>query len=134
MKKTGPRHTAGPLKVKRVYDPASETDGVRILVDRLWPRGMTKQAARIDRWMKDLAPSHDLRRRFHHDPEQWEAFKAAYFEELAAQPAAVADLQTEMVRGQVTLIYAASDQQHNNALALKAYLEATPGDAETASL
>jgi len=116
------------LKIKRVYEPASEEDGVRILVDRLWPRGMSKQAARVDRWMKELAPSHELRRRFRHDPEQWEAFKAAYFEELDAQPGAVADLRSEMASGQVTLIYAARDEQYNNAMALKTYLEADPGN------
>lgn len=116
------------MKIKRVYEPASEEDGVRILVDRLWPRGMSKQAARVDRWMKELAPSHELRRRFRHDPEQWEAFKAAYFEELDAQPGAVADLRSEMASGQVTLIYAARDEQYNNAMALKTYLEADPGN------
>jgi uncharacterized protein YeaO (DUF488 family) len=89
---------------------------------------MSKQAARVDRWMKELAPSHELRRRFRHDPEQWEAFKAAYFEELDAQPGAVADLRSEMASGQVTLIYAARDEQYNNAMALKTYLEADPGN------
>ncbi len=111
------------LKVKRVYAPAGEDDGLRLLVDRLWPRGVSKEAARIDRWLKDLAPSHDLRRRFHHDPGQWEAFKEAYFEELDGHPEAVAELRREMADGPVTLIYAARNEEYNNAVALKAYLE-----------
>jgi len=122
------RQTGASLGIKRVYEPASEADGVRILVDRLWPRGMSKQAAQVDRWMKDVAPSHALRKRFHHDPGQWEAFKAAYFEELDAHPTAVADLRREMAKGHVTLVYSARDEQYNNAVALKSYPELNPGE------
>lgn len=122
------RQTGASLGIKRVYEPASEADGVRILVDRLWPRGMSKQAAQVDRWMKDVAPSHALRKRFHHDPGQWEAFKAAYSEELDAHPTEVADLRREMAKGHVTLVYAARDEQYHNAVALKSYLELNPGE------
>ncbi len=115
------------LMVKRVYAPVSEEDGRRFLVDRLWPRGVSKENARIDGWLKDLAPSHDLRRRFRHDPEQWDDFLAAYFEELDAQPEAVADLRREAAKGPVTLIYAARDEQINNAVALKVYLQSGRG-------
>jgi uncharacterized protein YeaO (DUF488 family) len=111
--------------VKRVYEPAHADDGTRVLVDRLWPRGIAKNKARIDLWLKDIAPSDALRKRFHGNIENWEAFRDAYFSELedtAAQAAARAVLELAR-RGPVTLLYAARDEQHNNAVALSAWLE-----------
>jgi uncharacterized protein YeaO (DUF488 family) len=112
------------LKVKRVYEAPAEADGMRILVDRLWPRGIAKDKAKVDLWLKAIAPGNDLRRRFHARPEQWDAFVEAYAAELATGEAAeaVGELRRRMRKGTVTLLYAARDQQHNNAVALKALL------------
>ena len=117
------------LAVKRIYDPPDAADGVRILVDRLWPRGIARDRARIDLWLKDIAPSHDLRKRFHGQPDDWDAFRAAYAAELAGAPAqaAVRELRARLRQGPVTLLYAARDESHNNALALKAWLERRTG-------
>ncbi|MBK8160321.1 MAG: DUF488 domain-containing protein [Rhodospirillaceae bacterium] len=113
------------LSVKRIYDPPARTDGQRILVDRLWPRGINKDKAAIDLWLKDLAPSNELRQRFHGHPAEWDAFRAAYAHELEGEAAmaAVATLRARLAQGPVTLLYAARDTAHNNALALKAWLE-----------
>ncbi len=114
------------LQLKRVYQPLEASDGTRILVDRLWPRGVTKEKAGIDLWLKDIAPSDALRKRFHGKPEDWDAFCVAYAEELergAAQAAAVAELRERLREGPLTLLYAARDEAHNNAVALKAWLE-----------
>ena len=114
-----------PPAVKRGYEAPDAGDGTRILVDRLWPRGIARDRARIDLWLKDIAPSHELRRRFHGKPDDWEAFRAAYAAELVAEPtqAAVRDLRASLRDGPVTLLYAARDESHNNAVALKAWLE-----------
>ena len=111
--------------IKRVYAPAEESDGLRVLVDRLWPRGIAKEKARIDLWLKDLAPSDALRRRVHGNPKQWENFVIEYRHELAREPAlsAVANLHDRARNGPVTLLYAARDEQRNNAVALKSWLE-----------
>jgi uncharacterized protein YeaO (DUF488 family) len=111
------------IGVKRVYAPPAAADGLRILVDRLWPRGLAHERARVDRWMKELAPSDALRRWFGHDPAKWAEFKRRYFRELAAQPEAVAALAALARRRRITLLYAAADERHNNAITLKAYLE-----------
>lgn len=113
------------LKLKRVYDPPEKSDGTRVLVDRLWPRGTPKAKASIDHWLKDLAPSHDLRKAFHGKPEAWGDFTAAYAKELKSveAQAAVAELKALMRKGPVTLLYAARDEEHNNAVALKTWLE-----------
>ena len=113
------------LAVKRIYESPDADDGDRILVDRLWPRGIAKDRARIDLWLKDIAPSHDLRRRFHGKPDDWDAFLAAYAAELAAEAAqaALQELRARLRKGPVTLLYAARDEVHNNAVALKAWLE-----------
>jgi uncharacterized protein YeaO (DUF488 family) len=113
------------LQLKRVYDPVAKADGVRILVDRLWPRGISKEKAKIDLWLKDISPSNALRKRFHAKPEAWDAFTRAYAAELAEEPwqSAVAELAAWRNRGAVTLLYAARDTEHNNATALKAWLE-----------
>jgi len=117
--------SAPHVRVKRVYDPAVADDGFRVLVDRLWPRGIAKEKARIDLWLKDVAPSDALRRRFHGHPAQWSEFVAAYARELAQEPAkAAAELLRERIRREpVTLLYAARDEVHNNAVALKEWLE-----------
>lgn len=113
------------LAVKRVYEAPDTGDGTRVLVDRLWPRGIARDRARIDLWLKDIAPSHDLRQRFHGKPDDWDAFRAAYATELEDAPAqaAVRDLLARLRDGPVTLLYAARDESHNNAIALKAWLE-----------
>ena len=113
------------LVLKRVYEPPCAGDGTRILVDRLWPRGIARDKARIDLWLKDIAPSNALRKRFHAKPDDWEAFCAAYFAELedAAAEAAAKDLLDRLRKGPVTLLYAARDERRNNAVALRAWLE-----------
>ena len=112
------------IRTKRVYEPAEPEDGARILVDRLWPRGIAKKALRLDSWNKDVAPSDELRKWFSHDPARWDEFKRRYFAELDNNPTAWASL-TESVRGgNVTLLYSARDEGHNNAEALRDYLTA----------
>ncbi len=113
------------IQVKRVYEVAAQADGMRILVDRLWPRGIAKEKAKIDLWLKAIAPSDALRKRFHAKPEKWEAFLEAYAEELKADEAteAAKELRRHIRKGTVTLLYAARDQEHNNAVALKAWLK-----------
>ena len=115
-----------PIALKRAYEPAARSDGCRILVERLWPRGLSKQAARIDLWPVDLAPSTDLRRWFDHDPEKWAQFKRRYFGELRTRESARDALESvfERVRsGPVTFVFAAREREFNNAVALKQYVE-----------
>src|SRR5436305_1805133 len=116
------------FKIKRVYESPADEDGFRVLVDRLWPRGMKKESAKIDLWAKDIAPSNALRREFHGHPEHWDTFVAAYRKELAREPAlsAAHDLLARRKRGPVTLLYAARNEEHNSAVALKAWLETQP--------
>ncbi len=118
---------AAGVRLKRVYAPADAGDGLRVLVDRLWPRGLTKEKARIDLWLKEIAPSNALRRFVHGDPSQWDEFVAAYGRELASEPAksAAATLREKLRAGPVTLLYAARNESHNNAVALKDWLERT---------
>jgi len=111
------------IAIKRAYDPPAAGDGFRVLVDRLWPRGVSKQTLKLDAWMRDLAPSTELRRWVHDDMTQWKEFKKRYFGELKAQPDLVAELRGKARGGRVTLIYAKRDETHNNAAALKEYLE-----------
>ena len=110
--------------LKRAYDPPASSDGQRILVDRLWPRGVSKDALKLDEWLKQIAPSNALRDWFGHDPAKWDEFQQRYATELDDNPAAVAQLRQRLATGPVTLIYAAKDEAHNNAAALKAYLDA----------
>jgi uncharacterized protein YeaO (DUF488 family) len=112
------------LKVKRVYEPAAASDGTRVLVDRLWPRGIAKEKAKVDLWLKEIAPSDTLRKRFHAKPEKWREFTKAYAAELKSDEAAEAakELRRHIGKGTVTLLYAARDEEHNNAVALKAWL------------
>lgn len=104
-------------RLKRVYDAPADEDGLRILVDRLWPRGLRKDAARIDHWLKEVAPSDALRRRFHARPQAWDDFRAAYAEELRDNPA-LAELRALARRERVTLLYASRDAERNNARVL----------------
>lgn len=108
------------LKIKRVYAPVEKTDGIRILVDRLWPRGISKANARIDEWMKEIAPSTTLRKEFHHQPERWEEFRKLYRLELQDEDkkAMIRRLRTTSRKSTVTLLFAAKDEEHNNAVAL----------------
>ncbi len=117
------RVPAANVKLKRAYEPPSPEDGTRILVDRLWPRGLSKQKAALDCWMKDIAPSTELRKWFGHDPARWDEFQRRYFAELDAQPEAWQPILRAAHRGNVTLLYGARDVEHNNAVALKEYLE-----------
>jgi uncharacterized protein YeaO (DUF488 family) len=112
------------IKVKRAYEEAEPEDGTRYLVDRLWPRGVKKDALRIEGWLKEVAPSQALRRWFNHDPEKWNEFRRRYFGELDAKPEAWAPLVEAARKGSVTLIYSAHDTQHNNGVALAEYLKA----------
>jgi uncharacterized protein YeaO (DUF488 family) len=118
------------LTVKRVYDPPAPGDGRRILVDRLWPRGVSKD--RIDLWLKDLAPSDALRHEFHGHPDHWDEFCIAYATELGSPPAqaALATLAAERKQGPVVLLYAAKDENRNNAVALRLWLDARPNSVQ----
>lgn len=111
------------VRTKRVYERPDPADGRRVLVDRLWPRGLSKAAARIDYWAKAVAPSAQLRRWYGHDPAKWKEFRRRYFAELDADPAAVAELRAHLGKGAVTLLYASRVESLNNATALLEYLE-----------
>lgn len=110
------------VQLKRAYEPPAASDGLRVLVDRLWPRGVSKEAARIDQWLKEIAPSAELRKWFGHDPAKWQEFRRRYFRELDEQQKAVAALRGHIRAGTVTLVYGAKDEQHNDAVALREYL------------
>lgn len=111
------------IRIKRAYDPPTPEDGVRILVDRLWPRGLTKDKLQLVAWLKEIAPSNVLRQTFHHDVPNWDGFRAAYFAELDANAQAVQALLGYARAGTLTLVYAARDTEHNNAAVLKEYLD-----------
>jgi uncharacterized protein YeaO (DUF488 family) len=110
---------AGNVRLKRAYEPASAGDGQRILVDRLWPRGVRKSALKIDAWMKEVAPSDELRAWFGHEPDRWSAFQRRYRRELSDHAELVTDLRRRARHGPVTLIYSAKDEQHNDAVVLR---------------
>jgi uncharacterized protein YeaO (DUF488 family) len=114
------------LAAKRVYDPVSAQDGYRVLVDRLWPRGLSKERAAVDLWLKAIAPSAGLRQWFGHDPAKWAEFRRRYFAELATRPGEVQQLRALAKRRRVTLVYGARDTEHNDAVALLEYLESPP--------
>ncbi|MCB1560267.1 MAG: DUF488 domain-containing protein [Xanthomonadales bacterium] len=111
-----------PIAIKRVYEQPSDGDGRRILVDRIWPRGVSKSTARIDDWLKEVAPSTELRKWFGHDPERWTEFRRRYRAELKDNEA-LAELRTLAKKGKLTLVYAARDEQHNQAVVLKELLQ-----------
>ena len=113
------------IKLKRVYEKPSKVDGIRVLVERLWPRGLTKERASGDLWLKDVAPSTELRKWFGHDPAKWEQFRERYAAELKQNKDAVNLLKQKSKEGTITLVYAARDEKHNSAGALKEILEQT---------
>ncbi len=111
------------LKIKRVYERPDEADGTRILIDRLWPRGLSKADARVDLWLKEIAPSTELRKWFGHDPAKWAEFKVRYRAEIEQNAQPVLRLRQEIAKGVVTLVYGAKDEAHNDAVVLQAYFD-----------
>jgi uncharacterized protein YeaO (DUF488 family) len=114
------------IQTKRVYDPADSKDGFRILVDRLWPRGLSKESANIDLWLKSVAPSNDLRKWYNHDTDKWPDFKKRYFSELDSNSDAVNELLSYARRGKVSFLFSSKELNYNNAAALKEYIESIP--------
>lgn len=120
------RIAAENVRLKRAYEPAAASDGRRVLVDRLWPRGVTKAKAAIDAWMKDVAPSTELRQWFGHDPTRWDEFRRRYAEQIRQHPDLLGELRDAARAGPLTLVYAAHDEAHNDAVVLReVILEAT---------
>ena len=111
------------IRIKRAYQEPEEADGRRVLVDRLWTRGLSKEKAKVDVWVKEIAPSTELRRWYGHDPDKWPEFKTRYAAELEANPARVEELLAEVRAGTVTLLYSSKEERLNNAVALKEYIE-----------
>lgn len=111
------------IAMKRVYEDPDEDDGRRVLIDRLWPRGLKKEEAAVDLWLKEISPSTELRKWFGHDPEKWTEFERRYFAELDERLDALAQLRKEMKGGKVTIVYGAKDEDHSNARALLDYLD-----------
>ncbi|MDY0207552.1 MAG: DUF488 family protein [Pseudomonas sp.] len=107
------------IKIKRVYEVPRDEDGIRILVDRLWPRGLTKEKAHVDLWLKDISPSTQLRQWFARDASQWQEFKKRYLNELQERSEAIQTLKSELAKGPVTLVYSAKDEKHNGAVFIK---------------
>lgn len=120
------------IQIKRVYEAASRSDGARFLVERLWPRGMKKEALEMDGWLREVAPSHELRQWFKHDPAKWSEFQRRYRRELEAHPAACQPLLDAARRGPLTLLYSARDPERNSAALLKRFLEAHAGSKHVA--
>ncbi|MEP7309858.1 MAG: DUF488 family protein [Acidobacteriota bacterium] len=120
------------FKLKRAYEPVSRADGRRFLVERLWPRGLSKAKLHVEAWLKEAGPSTELRKWFSHDPEKWARFRTRYFRELDARPGAWQPLVSAAQGGVVTLIYSSHDAEHNNAVALRDYLQPRVRPRETA--
>ncbi|HJV67116.1 MAG TPA: DUF488 domain-containing protein [Geomonas sp.] len=118
------------INIKRIYEEPEPQDGVRLLVDRLWPRGLSKERARVDRWLKEIAPSDELRHWFGHDPAKWQEFRTRYREELATRQQLIDEIRALAAEGRVTLLFAAHDEEHNNAVVLKELIE-RPVEPET---
>ncbi len=114
--------SAANVKLKRAYEPAAADDGTRVLIDRLWPRGVSKDDAALDLWLKDLAPSTELRKWFGHDPARWAEFQDRYADEVHQQPEAFKQLHDLAQKGPVTLVYSAHDEEHNDAVVLRSLL------------
>jgi len=110
------------IKIKRIYDTPTEDDGFRILVDRLWPRGLTKEKAKVDLWLKEIAPSDQLRKWYAHDPKKWAEFRKRYFNDLDTKRELVNQIVQKMKEGDVTLLYSSKEEKINNAVALKEYI------------
>lgn len=119
---------SGGVTIRRVYDSPADSDGLRVLVDRVWPRGLSKTRAAVGLWLRDIAPTDELRRWFGHDPERWRAFRERYWAELDDNGEAVGRLRNMIDDGPVTLLYGARDDAHNNAVALLGYLMREDGD------
>lgn len=115
----GSKVPAPNIRLNRAYEAASANDGARVLIDRLWPRGVTKKAAALDQWLKEVAPSNELRKWFGHDPARWEGFKSRYTEELRRHERQLRELRSIARRGPLTLVYSAHDTQHNDAVVLR---------------
>ena len=112
------------IKTKRVYEPVSRADGTRLLVERMWPRGLSKRELHADAWLKEVGPSTELRKWFSHDPKKWRQFRTRYFRELDARPESWQPILSAARDGTVTLVYSSHDTRHNNAVALQEYLDA----------
>ena len=121
------------VRVKRIYEPVAATDGVRILVDRLWPRGISKSDAKLDLWLPDIGPSTVLRRWFNHDPERWMEFRRRYHAELKKKGALLSTIRQQEKGRPVTLLYSAKDERHNQAVALQNFLAKRPASRRQAS-
>lgn len=119
---------ASHVKLKRAYEPAAEADGTRVLVDRLWPRGVSKADAAVDRWLKEIAPSTGLREWFGHDPARWQEFRRRYKQELQQHAAELEELRALARHGTVTLLYGARDEEHNDAVVLRDVLLSREAD------
>jgi uncharacterized protein YeaO (DUF488 family) len=111
------------VKLKRVYEEPLESDGTRILVDRLWPRGLTKEKAKVDVWLKEIAPSTELRKWFNHEPDKWAEFKERYWTELDNNTEVLSVLRRHLANGEATIVYGAKDEEHNDAVVIKLYLD-----------
>lgn len=120
---TASAHSCADIQVRRIYEAPSPEDGARVLVDRLWPRGVSKERAALDLWLKDIAPSTELRQWFGHEPARWTGFRERYRAELEANPACVAQLETLARKGRLTLLFGARDTEHNEAVVLADYLQ-----------
>ena len=112
------------ITLKRAYEPVARSDGARLLVERLWPRGVSKAKLRVDAWLKEAGPSTELRKWFSHDPQKWDEFRRRYFRELDSRPEAWQQIVSAARRGRVTLVYSSHDTNHNNAVALHEYVQA----------
>ncbi len=123
LRRKSSRGTKMNVHLKRAYEAPSPEDGKRILIDRLWPRGLTKEKAKVDLWLKDIAPSTGLREWFGHDPEKWPEFQKRYEQELKSNEAVVSQLRDELKTSPVTLVFSAKDELHNDAVVLKNFLE-----------
>jgi uncharacterized protein YeaO (DUF488 family) len=110
------------IQLKRIYDPPASSDGFRVLVDRIWPRGVSKEAAALDLWMKDVAPSAELRKWFNHDPDRWKEFRERYRAELRQHATEIGELRSKAAKGKLTLLFGAKDEEHNQAVVLKEVL------------
>ena len=110
------------ILLKRIYEPAKRTDGARVLVDRLWPRGISKERAKLDLWLKDIAPSTELRKWFNHDPKKWSEFQKRYKQELRSNPEPVKQLKALAKKKTTTLLYGARDEEHNEAIVIQKFL------------
>lgn len=111
------------IQIKRIYDKAESSDGTRILVDKLWPRGISRERANLDFWAKDIAPSTELRKRYNHDSKHWPEFRHSYFAELDSNPEALSELKTYLSGEVITFLFSSKEMKLNNAVALKQYVE-----------